>query len=131
MNEGLIPKNVRLFLQKNVDSVAQWEGLLLLHAHPDKEWTTEEAARHLYITEQEAVGLLNPLAARGLIEISESSQFPLYRYCPKSPDLSEMINRAADLYRQYLIPVTHIIHSTSRNKVQQFADAFRIIKEDK
>jgi DNA-binding transcriptional regulator LsrR (DeoR family) len=129
MNKSFIPENVKSFLQQNIDSVAQWEGLLLLRTHPDKEWTTEEAARHLYITEQEVVGLLRPLVARGLIEIRESSQSPLYRFHPKSAELSEIIKLTAEFYRQYLIPVTHLIHSVSKNKVQQFADAFRMRKD--
>jgi DNA-binding transcriptional regulator LsrR (DeoR family) len=119
MNEELIPENIKLFLQQNIDSVAQWEGLLLLHTHPDKEWSAKEAARHLYITQEKVIQLLSPLVSRGLIEIRQNPTSSFYRFRPNSPELSEMIKLADALYRQYLIPVTHIIHTASRNKARK------------
>jgi len=41
-----------------------------------------------------------------------------------------MVDRIADVYSKYLIPVTNLIHSKPENKVQKFADAFNLRKKE-
>jgi hypothetical protein len=53
-----------------------------------------------------------------------------YRYHPASSALAEMVDHVATLYAKYLIPVTHLIHTKPRTRVQEFADAFKLRKED-
>jgi hypothetical protein len=123
-----IPEEIKQFLLRNIDSVAQWEGLLVLLADSGREWTAAAVARKLYIGEPEAAQLLGQLAGRDIVAIkSEPETF--YRYRPGSPELSELIGRAADFYRLHLIPMTRFIHSKPRNRVQEFADAFKLRKE--
>jgi hypothetical protein len=127
MTDVIIPDDIRLFLVQNIDSIAQWEGLLLLRGTPEKEWGVDEAATRLYISQEEALRLLTPLVARHILVATEKPSFS-FRYHPKKTELEILITRAAELYRRHLIPITHIIHST-KNRVQQFADAFRIRKD--
>jgi hypothetical protein len=51
-----------------------------------------------------------------------------YRYQPDSPKLAEMVDRLAEFYSKYLVPVTNLIHSKPQTKVQQFAAAFKLRK---
>lgn len=125
MTDGVIPDDARQFLLRTIDSVAQWEGLLLLRGQPDTSWDAAAVARHLYISENETVILLKGLAERHVLA-EESGH--VFRYNPATPELDMLIGRCADLYRQYLIPVTKIIHSKPK-RVQAFADAFRIRKD--
>jgi hypothetical protein len=129
MTNGAIPEEVKQFLLKNIDSIAQWEGLLLLRAEPRKARDVKSVARDLYITEQEAFSLLSQLVTRGILIVAEPQSSALYQYQPNSPELDKIIGLTADLYRRSVIPITHIIHTKSKNRVQEFADAFKITKD--
>jgi hypothetical protein len=125
MTDGVIPNDARQFLLRNIDSVAQWEGLLWLRGHADTAWDAAAVARHLYISESETAALLTTLAERHILVIEDGK---VYRYGPDQAETDALIGVCADLYRQYLIPVTKIIHSKPK-RVQAFADAFRIRKD--
>jgi hypothetical protein len=124
MPDPVIPEDEKQFLLEMIDSVAQWEGLLLLRTDPDVQWDAATVARHLYITEAETAFLLAGLADRKILIENNG----LYRFGPDTDALRALIDRCADLYRHYLIPVTRILHSKP-NRVQAFADAFRFRKD--
>lgn len=125
MSDGAIPDDVRQFLLKTIDSVAQWEAVLFLRAHAGTAMGVAAVAGHLYISEAEVAPQLASLVGRGLLKDADGQ----YIYAPKSDGLDAMVGRTADVYRQYLIPVTNIIHSKPRSRVQEFANAFRIRKD--
>ncbi|MGZ3306538.1 MAG: hypothetical protein ACXU8U_11820 [Asticcacaulis sp.] len=127
MSDGIIPDDVRQFLLKSIDSIAQWEGLLWLRANAGQAWDAGAVARHLYIADAEAAFLMDRLVMRGMVTMESPGR--LYRYRPAAAELDALIGRAADLYRRYLIPVTQIIHSKPPSRVQEFANAFRIRKD--
>ncbi len=127
MTEKIIPADVEKFLLKHIDSVAEWEGLLLLRAHPATEWDAQTVARNLYVTEQEAAQLLTNLAAKGFLAVA--GETVRYRYQVAQPKLETEVARAADLYKRRLIPITNLIHSKAKKRIQAFADAFRIRKD--
>jgi len=41
-----------------------------------------------------------------------------------------MVERVADVYARYLVPVTNLIHAKPQIKVQKFADAFKLRKKE-
>ena len=125
MSEGAIPDDVQQFLLKTIDSVAQWEAVLFLRAHVGSPMDVAAVAGHLYISEAEVAPLLAQLTRRNILTESDGR----YAYAPKTEALDDKIGRVADLYRQYLIPVTNLIHSKPRSRVQEFATAFRIRKD--
>jgi hypothetical protein len=129
MADNIIPDDVKRFILQNIDSIAQWEGLLLLRANPQTEWNKETIAQRLYIRPEEAGELLAKLAAQGFLIISGDSSMLTYRYQPASPDLEHMVTYIAALYRQFLIPITHLIHTKPKARVQKFADAFKLRKD--
>ncbi len=59
MGGVLIPDDVRAFLLRHIDSIAQLEALLLAHGAPSCAWNAERMARRLYITTQEASAMLD------------------------------------------------------------------------
>ncbi len=124
MTYGVVPDDAAQFLLRMIDSVAQWEGLLLLRTHPDMAWDIPAVARQLYVSEDETRALLAKLVERKILALEGD----IYAYKPHSPELDELIGRCAELYRTYLIPVTKIIHSKP-GSIQAFADAFRLRKE--
>lgn len=129
MGEALIPDEVRDFLLRNIDSIAQLEALLLLRVDPACAWGAETLAKRLYITTQEAAVVLERLGADSFLAAAPDAPGG-YQYQPASGELATMIDRVAALYAQCLIPVTHLIHAKPRTRVQEFADAFKLRKGD-
>jgi hypothetical protein len=129
MSEEPIPHDVKQFINESIDSIAQLEALLLLRGSPHKEWSAQDVAKRLYIGEQETVPLLVRLIAEGLV-IVNGDRPPLYQYHPDSDDLALLADRLAETYSKHLVPVTNLIHSKPRTRVQEFADAFKLRKDE-
>jgi hypothetical protein len=127
MTEPLIPDDVQAFLLQHIDSIAQLEALLLLRADATLAWTAETLAKRLYISSQDTAVVLERLRADGFVVAPQCPPCS-YQYQPASNALAHMVDRVADLYARYLVPVTHLIHTKPRTRVQEFADAFRLRK---
>ena len=128
MADDLIPGDVKQFIFDKIDSIAELEGLLLLRRHSETEWNSEALAQRLYTSQQQTEVLLERLYLLGFLSVKED-EFITYRYQPNSPELAEMVDRVAEIYSKYLVPVTNLIHSKPETKVQQFADAFKLRKK--
>lgn len=129
MSDSVIPADAGQFLLKSIDSIAQLEGLLWLRAHAGESWDAATLSRQLYIPGDEAAVLLERLSLRGLVAIEEMADLRHYVYRPATAELDAMVARVDDLYRQYLIPVTHLIHAKPKPSIEAFADAFRLRKD--
>jgi hypothetical protein len=127
MTDAMIPDDIRAFLLENIDSIAQLEGLLLLRGNPDKKWSAEDVARRLYINQSDAEVFLTRLAVRQLLSAS-GSQPCLYQY-QSDAKIEDIVRCTADIYSRFLLPVTNLIHSQEKSRIQGFADAFRIRKD--
>ena len=123
----MIPEDVKQFILDNIDSVAELEGLLLLSRNPQTEWDIESVAQRLYASQQQAEGVLTHLFLLGFLKVKKGENVT-YSYEPDSSNLAEMVERVAEVYSKYLVPVTNLIHSKPQAKVQQFADAFKLRK---
>lgn len=128
MADDLIPGDVKQFIVDKIDSIAELEGLLLLRRNSETEWNSEALAQRLYTSQQQTEVLLERLYLLGFLSVKED-EFITYRYQPGSPELAEMVDRVAEIYSKYLVPVTNLIHSKPETKVQQFADAFKLRKK--
>jgi hypothetical protein len=127
MTEDPIPSNIRQFIIRSIDSVAQLEALLLLRANPQQKWNIPSVAKRLYITEPETAPLLANLCEQGLVVLNKPDE---YAYQPASAELTQMVDSLAEIYARHLVPVTNLIHSKPRTRMQEFADAFRIRKDE-
>jgi hypothetical protein len=125
MTKDTIPADIEEFILQHIHSVAQIEALLLLRSDPETAWDSEAVERRLYIDRKKAEDLLDGLAQGGFLATTGLS----YRYKPHTQEIERMVERVADFYARYLVPVTDLIHSKSKDRVQEFADAFRIRKD--
>ena len=130
MNRPPIPEDLRRFVLTSVPSVPFLEALLLLRANPGQRWTGEMLAGRLYTSERTALGLLDELCRAGMAAPCAVPQENYYCYAPATPELLERIDGLAELYARHLVDVTNLIHSTLDRKAQQFADAFRLRKDN-
>ncbi len=123
MVDDVIPDDVRDFILRHIDSVAQLEALLLLRANNNESWDAARSAARLYTGEEEIKKVLTQLCADGLL----SHRDGVYRYeCP--PEVQAAVDRLAEAYRRHLIPVTNVIHTKPR-RIREFANAFKFRKD--
>jgi len=123
-----IPDDIRQFILQTIDSIAQWEGLLLLRDHPQERWDAPALAKNLYVSESDAAALLRQLANQGFLTVIQPGSTVHFQYQPAA-ELERITTRTAEFYKKGLIPVTNLIHSKSKNRIQEFADAFKIRKD--
>jgi hypothetical protein len=126
---GVIPEAVRRFLSANIDSIAQLEALLLLWRHPDQKLTAEAIAERLYISPVDAEALLNKLASRALIVADDSGPL-VFQLNRKNEQLVHDVDRVAQAYAKYLIPITNFIHHKPSQGLRDFADAFKLKRDE-
>ncbi len=129
MADELLPGEVKAFLLRHIDSIAQLEALLLLRANAEIVWSADTLAKRLYTTAQETAEILARLCTDGFLA-ALSSQPLLYQYHCTSSEQAHLVDQVAECYTKYLIPVTHLIHAKPRTRVQAFADAFKFRKEE-
>ena len=124
MTDDLISADVRDFILKHIDSVAQLEALLLIRKERDKAWSAADAAGRLYISEAAAGEIFAWLVAIGLCSVDGG----IYRYAPGPELQAKTLDALSATYARYLIPVTGLIHEKP-SQIQKFADAFRFRKD--
>lgn len=124
MADGLIPEDLRDFISRHIDSIAQLEALLLLRASAGETWSVERTMARLYAAEGEVTRVLERLHADGFI-IRDGNA---YRYQCKDSETAALVDRLAAIYASHLIPVTNMIHDKLRH-VRAFAQAFRFRKD--
>ena len=67
MPTDVIPAELRSFLARHVNSIAQLEALLLLRGSPDVVWDVPATAQRLYVGNQDATETLAHLCEHGLL----------------------------------------------------------------
>lgn len=123
-----IPSDVKQFILDHIDSIAQLEALLLLRGSPDTWWDPETAAERLYITVESCLPVLEGLTTAGLLlrNEREDDKEKGYRYRPDTGDLREMVDRLAYYYEKHLVPVSNLVHSKPKTRIQEFSQAFKL-----
>lgn len=124
MTDELIPDDLRDFILRYIDSIAQLEALLLLRANASESWSLAKIKARLYTGDQEAAETLARLCEDGFL----SCEGDIYRYDCKNTDQRMMVDRLAGVYARHLIPVTNMIHAKPR-RIREFAEAFKFRRD--
>jgi hypothetical protein len=111
-----LPSELYAFLLNHVDSVAELECLLLARTEVNESWTAEQMAQRLYISVRNAHQVLDSLVARGFMARNMATDAANFKYAPNSEEVEQEIARMANLYTEYLIPVSQFLHA-KRNQV--------------
>lgn len=119
-----LSSDLRTFLARYIDSVAQLEALLLLRNNPSQTWSADAVAKRLYTSDEESAALLARLCDDGFLARSLQD----YRYACQTPELAAAVDRLAEGYKEQLIPITQLIHAKPR-RIREFADAFKLKKD--
>jgi hypothetical protein len=128
VNLNEFPADVRQFIIAHVDSVAQLEVLLLLRENAQREWLVSEISDALRTSPKMVAEQAAGLEGLGVIAAHESSD-GRFHYSPSTAELREIVDRLALVYEQRRVAVITMIYSKPVDKVQTFADAFRLRQE--
>jgi hypothetical protein len=109
--------------------VEKLEVLLFLLRTPNRYWSAQEVATALALPEAMATRILDALCARNLLDVRTASDVQ-FRFAPLSDGLAESVKLLEGAYRNHRSAVLSLILSRTERSVREFADAFRIKKED-
>ncbi|WP_271587533.1 hypothetical protein [Bradyrhizobium sp. CCBAU 53415] len=123
MADQYVSDELRSFILKRIDSVAQIEALLLIRSDPQSQWSAARLARRLYISEAEAAEALSRLCASELLTCTDE----IYALDGVPEQNLALIEQLLGVYSRHLIPVTNLVHSKPR-RIGSFADAFKFRK---
>ena len=124
MPDEPIPADLRDFILRHIDSVAQLEALLLLYWEKSANWTASKLSKRLYISDAEALVILTRMTNDALTEEANGE----FLFHPKAPEHEQMVGELANAYSTRLIAITKLIHSKPA-RIREFSDAFKLRKD--
>lgn len=124
--EHVIEADLLDFIRDSIQSMWHVELLLLLRRHPGRVWTAGELNRELRASDLIVTEGLQALQAAGFVCVETGGT---YRYAPLSGDLDRLVGDLDTLYRAKPSLLRRAVLSRPDNKVQTFADAFRLKKD--
>ncbi len=124
-----LPEAVTTFVASHIGSLEQLELLLLVMETSERWWDASAASSHLGIHPDAARRGLDHLAARNLLALSVTGDVR-YRYQPGRADLAQAARLVADAYRTRRVAVLKLVTQSERHSLRDFADAFRIRRDD-
>jgi hypothetical protein len=121
------PAELRAFIAQHIESLAQLETLLRMRQDRDRTWDADALAREIYITADMAAGIIADLERRGFVQRTPDP--PAFRYSPANADFDRLLDQLGALYHERRVAVITEIYSNPTKKVQTFADAFRLRRD--
>jgi hypothetical protein len=122
-----LPDAVKRLIAEQIESVAQLEVLLLLHAESDALWTADEVAVRLRQQPYVAEATLGKLSRGGLAEVQiDDAGRPCFRFAPASRSQEAAVNELARKYQTHKTTIISQIFASPSDSIQDFADAFRL-----
>jgi hypothetical protein len=129
MRRSEIPGEVLRFIERRIDSVPHLETLLLLWENPTRSWADADIAARVYISAEQARGVVTDLARNGLIA-PEPTAPERHVYNP-AWDEWQLMEKVATAYRQHLVHLAGLIHAKAASPaVRDFARAFQFKSEE-
>jgi hypothetical protein len=128
---GALPDEVRRLISRHIDSVAQLDVLLLLQESRERSWTVQEIARQLRQQPDLVEATLARLSRGGIVgvEVNAAGE-PAFCFRPGTKALESATERLAATYATHKTSVITAIFSSPSDAIEDFADAFRLRRED-
>ena len=124
MESPELSADIRSFLSRYIDSIGQLEALLLMFRNPDETFSSLSLAQRLYVSDESSIKILKMLERRGLVQLSAQG----YRYQAEFGQ-HHLVCELEQGYARHLIVITESIHAKSKNRIREFASAFKLRKE--
>jgi hypothetical protein len=121
----LLSENLQQFIRTTVGSAWALELLLLMSREPHQLRSADDLNREL----RGSMGLVREILARfadaGLVQEEGGA----YRYAPASPELAGLVRELESEYAARPLTVFKAIIASPNEKIQTFADAFKVKKD--
>ena len=114
------------YVDRTFRSVWPFELLQLLTRSPQRAWEGEALVHELRASMSLVSGALRTLERAGLVSVDEQE---MYQFEPASAELEEMARALIDLYNRKPHAVMRAVFSAPTDRIQTFADAFRLRKD--
>ena len=120
---------VLAFVAEYVHTLDDLQLLMALIQSEDRWWDAATAARELGTTVPDARAALERFAARNLLDIKIGGDVR-YQFRPGTAELREAAREVAEAYRSRPLALATLVTRPSRPSVSDFADAFKIRRDD-
>ena len=130
MTSSELSDDVRRLIETSIPTLEALEIVLLLARDPGREWHASAIPQLLHptlVTESSVAGYLRVLAEHGLLVPTGDQRFI---YKPRTPDLARTVEALIVAYHQRPVTLIRTVYASARTqRIQSFADAFRLRKE--
>jgi hypothetical protein len=120
---------VLAFVANHIRSLEELQLLITVIQSPDRWWDATTAARELGIPVTVARRGLDHLAASNLLDIRITGDVR-YQFRPGTDEIRSAARATEEAYRLNPLGVVQLVTGTSRRGLRDFADAFRIRRDD-
>ena len=117
------------FLSEHVSNVEQLQLLLSVVQAEDRWWDAASVARELGITTRQAHAALDHLAKHNLLDIRITGDVR-YQFRPGNDELRAAADACVDEFRRRPVQILEVLTGATRRSIRDFADAFRIRRDD-
>lgn len=128
MTSGPIDNQIEAFISSCINSVEQFEILLLLRQHKSLEPETINRQLRTSVTSVEK--RLCDLARKNLVTKKEENGHTTYLYDPH-PKWAPIVDQLATLYVSHRVAIINLIFSKPQDALKDFSEAFRLREKDK
>ena len=128
MTDEKFPPELKKFLQDHFDSIELLEVLLFLRQHRDRTHDAVSVSSELRSAPESVAKRLRDLELRKLLVREGSTE--RFRYHPQTEKLERLVSELAEAYREKRFSVINLIFSKPATALKDFADAFKLKKDD-
>ena len=125
-----LPAEVRRLIETSIPTLEALEIVLALARDPGREWHASMLPQLLHptvVSESNVSGYLQVLEAHGIL-VGRPDQ--RYVFQPRTPELVHAIEDLIVAYHQRPVTLVRTVYGSARiQRIQSFADAFRLRKE--
>jgi DNA-binding IclR family transcriptional regulator len=113
------------FIRSSVKTVWSLELLLFMRRNRTRTWTTDELIRELRSSRNIVTDAIAVFVQAGILREDESG----FRYEPATAEFDTAVEQLANEYAERPTTVVNAIVDAQSNKLQDFANAFRIKRD--
>ena len=117
------------FIARYVGSVEDLHVLITCIRERDRWWDTRTIGAELGLSEPAVLGTFERLARHNLLDV-RVTEAVRYRFAPATHDLEQLALAFAEAYWTNPLAVTQHVTGVARRDIRDFADAFRIRRDD-
>ncbi len=123
-----IPRDIEIFILKNIHSIEQLEVLLFLRKESKREWSAIEVSAALRSSSTSVEARLTDLLSRKFVAARPNLDHMAYIYL-STTDNNLLVDKVAQYYGTHRHAIIELIYSRPAENIRVLADAFRIWKD--